>query len=218
MIIYMFDEKGAGWISLDPNSIQILHALQKIEWNGKNCRKTGRCMRRGEQTCPTPDAYRFVEGPCLFGAWEGIVLGIHVKLANWGSMKKKQTSDSNCTSHLFIQENPFFQNHLPFELCCNLVFVALATSIAMNSQIKYIWWTLDKEVQGRLHVRFGQGLASEWNSERNETTKRFSVKPKIRRAPRDIIIHAYKCEGFYGILCCYEPTALCFFFIYKKNK
>ncbi|KAG6789491.1 hypothetical protein POTOM_005591 [Populus tomentosa] len=28
---YMFDEKVADWISLDPNSIQILHALQKIE-------------------------------------------------------------------------------------------------------------------------------------------------------------------------------------------
>lgn len=51
-------------------------------------------MRRDEQICPAPDAYRFVEGPCQFGAWEGIVLGIHVKLANWGSMKKKQTSDS----------------------------------------------------------------------------------------------------------------------------
>ncbi|KAG6792880.1 hypothetical protein POTOM_002042 [Populus tomentosa] len=28
---YMFDEKGADWISLDPNSIQTLHALQTIE-------------------------------------------------------------------------------------------------------------------------------------------------------------------------------------------
>lgn len=28
---YMFDEKGADWISLDPNSIQTIHALQTIE-------------------------------------------------------------------------------------------------------------------------------------------------------------------------------------------